>query len=151
MVRLTVIVVALMLVALEVPVLAQGEQAKMYPLTRDAWAYKSPNPKSTKIKRVHEGKMVNVVGIGRGYAKVELRDGQTAYVPTSAVALLKPADQAFVLSSDTPVYSGPSTSSGRLAEVHRGRNVHVVGVEFNYLKIRMKDGVEGFIPVSAVE
>jgi len=35
--------------------------------------------------------------------------------------------------------------------VHRGRYVHVVGQALNYLKIRMKDGTEGYVPMAAAQ
>jgi len=35
--------------------------------------------------------------------------------------------------------------------VHSGHDVHVVGVALNYMKIRMKDGKEGYIPIRSLE
>jgi hypothetical protein len=35
--------------------------------------------------------------------------------------------------------------------VHQGHAVHVVGIALSYMKIRMKSGLEGYIPSSALE
>ena len=82
---------------------------------------------------------------------LKLKSGATAYVPMTAVELARPTDKIFRLTKDTPVLSAPNHSSKRLAEVHDGHEVHVVGTSMNYMKIRMKDGLEGFITVSALE
>jgi uncharacterized protein YgiM (DUF1202 family) len=122
-----------------------------YRLTQDSMAYSRPSLQSHAIKAVHAGKLVKVTGATLTFVRVQLSDNETGYIPVDAVTLLRPADRNYILSADTPVYSRPHLSSQQTALVHRGRNVHVVGVELNYLRIRMRDGVEGFIPVSTVE
>ena len=97
------------------------------------------------------GKFVNVIGISRHYAQVKLKSSEIAYVPLTAIDLVKPTDKMFKLTADTAVLTAPTHSAAKIAEVHRGRDVHVVGVALNYMKIRMKDGLEGFIPVHALE
>lgn len=85
------------------------------------------------------------------FVQVVLNDGQTAYVPHYSVALFRAAERNYILGFNTPVYSRPYRASETLAEVHQGRNVHVIGVELDYLKIRMRNGTEGYVPVSSVE
>jgi uncharacterized protein YgiM (DUF1202 family) len=120
-------------------------------LTKDSWAYSRPTKWSPTVERVHSGKYVNVTGSTRDYVQVRLKSGQTAYVPQSAVQLVAPADKDFTLTADSPVYSAPSRSSKAIAEVHRGHNAHVIGLALNYLKIKMKDGLVGYIPQTAAE
>jgi uncharacterized protein YgiM (DUF1202 family) len=120
-------------------------------LAKDAWAYSRPTKLSPTVERVHTGKYVNVTGTTRDYVQVRLKSGQTAYVPQSAVQLVAPTEKDFTLTADSPVYSAPSRSSKAIAEVHRGHNVHVIGLALNYLKIKMKDGLAGYVPQTAAE
>ncbi|HJU29119.1 MAG TPA: hypothetical protein VJ718_08110 [Candidatus Binataceae bacterium] len=120
-------------------------------LKEDAWAYSRPSKSSKSVERVHAGKFLDVTGITRYYLQVRLKSGTTAYVPIAAVDLTKPTDKMFQLHSDATVLSEPSHYGQKLSEVHRGHDVHVVATSLNYLKIRMKSGLEGFIPMSAVE
>ena len=125
---------------------AQGQ----YVLQEDSPAYRGPNAESGELRQVHAGKKIVVTGATRDFAQVTLKDGAVGYVRLFAIALLRPADNNFILSSDTPVYAGPHLANSTVATVHRGSYVHVVGVELYYLKIRLDNGTEGFIPVAAV-
>jgi hypothetical protein len=128
------------------------EPAKaMLKLKQDAWAYSRPSKSSNTVERVHVGKFIDVTGTTRYYLQVRLKSGATAFVPIAAVDMTRPTDKIFKLSSDAPVVSEPSRYGHKLSEVHRGHDVHVVASSLNYLKIKMKDGLEGFIPMSAVE
>jgi hypothetical protein len=120
-------------------------------LKDDAWAYSRPSKSSKTVERVHAGKFIDVTGTTRYYVQVRLKSGATAFVPIAAVDMTKPTDKIFKLSSDANVVSEPSRYGHKVSEVHRGHDVHVVATSLNYLKIRMKDGLEGFIPMSAVE
>jgi hypothetical protein len=120
-------------------------------LAQDSWAYERPSKSSTQIEQVHAGKYVNVMGTSRYYAQVKLKSGEIAYVPLSALQLLAPTDKMFLLTSDANVLTAPTHKATKLAEVHKGHDVHVVGIALNYLKIRMKDGLEGYIPISALQ
>jgi hypothetical protein len=117
----------------------------------DSWAYSRPSKSSKRIEQVHAGKFVTVTGLTSSYVRVQLKSGSTAYIPASAVTLTHPADKIFQLTSDAPVLSEPSHYGKKISEVHRGHDVHVVGLSLNYMKIRMRDGVEGFIPATALE
>lgn len=125
-------------------------QAKLQ-LKADSWAYAKPAKSSPQIERVHAGKFVNVTGTTRYYVRVKLKSGVTAFVPMSAVELSRPADKVFRLTKDAAVVSQPTHYGKKIAEVHNGHDVHVVGTAINYMKIRMKDGLEGYIPTSALE
>jgi hypothetical protein len=128
------------------------EPAKaMLKLKQDAWAYSRPGKSSKTVERVHAGKFIDVTGTTRYYLQVRLKSGATAFVPIAAVDMTKPTDKLFKLNSDSAVVSEPSRYGHKLSEVHRGHDVHVVATSLNYLKIKMKDGLEGFIPMSAVE
>lgn len=120
-------------------------------LIHDSWAYERPSKSSTRIEAVHAGKFVNVMGTSPNYVQVKLKNSEIAYVPLSAVQLVTPTDKLFTLTSDAAVRAAPNHSAKKLSEVHKGHDVHVVGVALNYMKIRMKNGLEGFIPTSALE
>jgi hypothetical protein len=120
-------------------------------LKEDSWAYSRPSKSAKRIEQVRAGKFLNVTGITSSYLRVQLKSGTTAYVPASAVDLTRPTDKIFQLTSDAPVLSQPSHYGKKISEVHKGHNVHVVGLSLNYMKIRMRDGVEGFIPMTALE
>jgi hypothetical protein len=120
-------------------------------LKEDAWAYSRPSKSSKTVERVHAGKFLDVTGITHYYLQVRLKNGTKAYVPIASVDMAKPTDKIFKLNSDAAVLSEPSHYGQKLSEVHRGHDVHVVATSLNYLKIRMKSGLEGFIPMSAVE
>jgi hypothetical protein len=120
-------------------------------LKEDAWAYSKPTQSSKTLERVHAGKFINVTGATRHYIQVKLKSGATGYVPAAAVELTRPADKVFKLTQDAGVLSEPSRYGKKLAEVHSGHDVHVVGTALNYMKIRMKDGLEGYVPITALE
>ena len=120
-------------------------------LKEDAWAYGRPSRWSKTIERVHAPKFVIVTGWTPHYIQIKLKNGETGYISPAAVNLVSGTDKEFMLTTDSPVYSAPNRFGKKLAEVHRGHNVHVIGIALNYLKIRMKEGIEGFIPETAVE
>jgi len=120
-------------------------------LVMNSYAYERPTSSSARIEPVEAGKYVNVIGTSQRYAVVTLKNSEIAYVPLNAVALVNPTDKIFKLTGDSAVLSAPTISAGKIAEVHRGHEVHVVGVGLNYMKIRMKDGKEGYIPVNTLE
>jgi hypothetical protein len=122
-----------------------------YALLQDTWAYRGPSVETGELKPVHAGKFVVVTGATPDFVRVRLRDGSVGYVPESAVALFRPADKTFIVSTNTGVYAGPHLESSKLDSVRRGQKIHVIGVELYYLKIRTSNGTEGFIPVAAVE
>jgi len=70
---------------------------------------------------------------------------------THAVPALRQVNRKFLLTHDSPVYLDADSSSQVLAQVHRRRYVHVIGIEGNYLRIKMRNGTVGFIPASAAE
>jgi hypothetical protein len=120
-------------------------------LREDSWAYSRPAKSSKRIESVHADKFVNVTGTTRHYLQVQLKSGTTGFVPVSAVDLIRPTDKVFQLTADTPVLAEPNHWAKKISEVHRGHSVHAIGISLNYMKIRMKDGVEGFISTTALE
>jgi uncharacterized protein YgiM (DUF1202 family) len=120
-------------------------------LVTNSYAYERPTSSSTRIQPVEAGKFVNVIGTSHYYAQVKLKNSEIAYVPLTAIALVNPTDKMFKLTADAAVLSTPNHAGSKIAEVHRGRDVHVVGIALNYMKIRMKDGKEGYIPIHALE
>jgi hypothetical protein len=113
--------------------------------------YVEPNVKSRRIKEGQKGKFLVVTGSTRYFVRAKLKSGQTGYVLMKAVDLVTPTNKIFVLTRDAPVLSQPNHWGRKHAEVHRGHAVNVVGLALNYAKIRMRSGVEGYIPVTALE
>jgi hypothetical protein len=108
---------------------AQGK----YQLLQDSPAYRGPSADSGELRPVHAGRKIVVTGATKYFAQVSLRDGAIGYVPLSAIALLRPADNSFILSSDTALYAGPHLANSTVATLHRGSYVHVIGVALYYL------------------
>ncbi|MGA7872253.1 MAG: hypothetical protein WCA22_15310 [Candidatus Binatus sp.] len=113
--------------------------------------YSAPAKSSKHIEQLTPDKFVVVTGSTHYYLQVKLKSGQTGYIEPSAVELVKPVDKVFMLTHDAGVLEKPNRWSKKLSEVHQGHNVHVVGLALNYMQIRMKSGLEGFIPMTALE
>jgi len=122
-----------------------------YRLMQDATAFSRPSPTSRPITQLRAGNLVKVTGATLDFVRVVLSDGEVGYVPSAAVTLFRPGHRNYWVTRDSPVYARPNLASQQVATVHQGHNAHVIGVELNYLKIRMRSGLEGFVPVSAVE
>jgi hypothetical protein len=120
-------------------------------LVEDTWVYSAPSKTTKHIEHVTKDKYVVVTGSTHYYLQVKLKDGQTGYLDPSAVDLIKPTDQVFLLTHDAAVLDKPNRWGKKLAEVHAHHNVHAVGLSLNYMRIRMKNGLEGFIPITALE
>jgi hypothetical protein len=118
---------------------------------QDAPVYAAPTKTSKHIEQLTRDKYINVTGSTHYFLQVKLKSGQTGYIEPSAVELVKPADKVFMLSHDAGVLEKPNRWAKKLAEVHQGHNVHVVGVSLSYAQIRMKSGLEGFIPLTSME
>jgi hypothetical protein len=118
---------------------------------QDAPVYSAPAKSSKHIEQLTRDKFVVVTGSTQHYLQVKLKSGQTGYIDPASVDLVKPADKVFVLTHDAGVLDKPNRWGKKLAEVHQGRNVHVVGLSMNYMRIRMKNGLEGYIPTAALE
>lgn len=76
-----------------------------------------------------------------------------AAAPSVAAATvnLRVLDKKFLLTHDSPVHQTAGSESPVVAQVHHGRLVHVTGISGDWLRIRLKTGVVGFIPVTAAE
>jgi hypothetical protein len=113
--------------------------------------YASPAKSGKHVEQLTPGKFIEVTGSTRNYLQVKLKSGQTGYIDPSAVELDRPTDKVFVLSHDASVLDKPNRWGKKVAEVHQSHNVHIVGIALNYMKIRMKNGLEGYIPTTALE
>ncbi len=113
--------------------------------------YASPTKSSKHVEQLTPGKFVEVTGSTRNYLQVKLKSGQTGYIDPSAVELDRPTDKVFVLTHDAGVLDKPNRWGKKVAEVHQSHNVHIVGIALSYMKIRMKSGLEGYIPTTALE
>jgi uncharacterized protein YgiM (DUF1202 family) len=120
-------------------------------LNTDTAVLAEPDKASKQIEQAHGGKFIDVTGSTHYFLQVKLKSGQTGYIDPAAVELVKPTDKIFTLTSDSPVMEKPNKWSKKLSEVHKGHNVHVIGVALDYTKIRMKSGLEGYVPMSALE
>jgi len=113
--------------------------------------YAKASSQTEQIGTLSADKYVQVIGSTKSYLQVQLQDGRVGYIEPSSVYMVIPYDKQFLLTADSPVYSTPNQWGNKLAEVHRGKYVHVIGQALSYLKIRMKDGTEGFIPMTAAQ
>ena len=120
-------------------------------LMEDTWVYEKPSKKSKHVARVHADKFIVVTGSTHYYLRVELKNGKVGYISPSTVELVRPSDKVFQLTSDSAVYDQPNRWGKKVAEVHKGHDVHVVGLALDYMKIKMKNGTEGFIPSAALQ
>jgi hypothetical protein len=120
-------------------------------LTNDTAVLAEPDKASKHLDQVHGGKFIDVTGSTRNFLQVKLKSGQTGYIDPSTVELVKPTDKIFTLTTDSAVLEKPNKWSKKLSEVHKGHDVHVVGVALDYTKIRMKSGLEGYIPMSSLQ
>ncbi len=120
-------------------------------LKDNTWVYSRPNKWSHNVGQVHMDKFINVTGSTHYYLRVKLKNGKVGYITPESVELVRPMDRTFFLTSDSPVYDKPNRWGRKLSEVHKGHAVHVIGIALEYMKIRMKDGLEGFIPSVALE
>jgi hypothetical protein len=120
-------------------------------LKENSWAYASPALAATRIEQLDAGRSVQVTGTTHYFLQIKLQSGTTGYVPMNAADLDRPTDHLFKLTKDTPVLSAPTRYGTKLAEVHDGHDVHVIATALNYMRIRMKDGLEGYIATSALE
>lgn len=120
-------------------------------LIQETPAYASPSKKSKHLEQLHPEKFVNVTGSTKYFLQVKLKNGEVAYVEPSAVQLIKTTDQVFQLTHDAAVLDKPNRWAKKVAEVHQPHNVHVIGLALDYMMIKMKDGLVGFIPVTALQ
>jgi hypothetical protein len=120
-------------------------------LKHDTPIYASPTTGAHQLQHGIAGKYVQVTGVTRHWLRVKLKSGGTGYVQQKDVNMLKPADKIFRLTKDATVRAEPNPWAKKLSAVHRGHNVHVIGIALNYMKIRMRSGLEGYIPTTALE
>jgi hypothetical protein len=120
-------------------------------LLKDDWALSEPSKWSKHVERVHAGKFVVVTGSTHYYLQVKLKSGATAYVSQDAVDLVKPTDKVFQLTHNAAVLDKPNRWGEKVAEVHTPHSVHVVGIALGYVRIRMKSGLEGYVPMTALQ
>ncbi len=74
-----------------------------------------------------------------------------AAAPAAALPKVRPLKRKFLLTHNSPVYETPQQGSKVVAQVHRGKYVNVTGIAGKWLRIRLRSGVVGFIPVTAAE
>ncbi len=118
---------------------------------QDGWIYASPAKSGKHLERATTGKFVNVSGSTRYYLQVQLKSGQTGYIPIADVDLVKSVDKVFILTHDAAVLEAPNRWAQKINAVHRNHKVHIIGLALNYMQIRMKSGLVGFIPASALQ
>jgi hypothetical protein len=87
----------------------------------------------------------------------------TVLVASAAVALLAGASliaktraesiriEAVVVTENAYVRSGPSESSPRLAEIHEGLKVRVLGEREGFLQVSLANGLTGWVPREQIE
>ena len=75
----------------------------------------------------------------------------TGPAPLALEAPITQTNKRFVLTHDSPVYESMNNSAGVIAQVHRRRYVHVTGISGDWLRIQLRTGKVGFIPLTAAE
>ena len=75
----------------------------------------------------------------------------TASCSAGGAPKLKPLNKLFLLTKNSPVYQDPDETSSTIGEVRRKKYVHVTGIAGDYLQIKLKNGLIGFIPAAAAE
>lgn len=93
-----------------------------------------------------------------GLAPAATSSALASPAPTPAAVVappprLTPFKHLFLLTQNSPVYESISPGARTVAEVHRGKKVHVTAIttDKKWLQVRLKTGVVGFIPVTATE
>jgi uncharacterized protein YgiM (DUF1202 family) len=59
--------------------------------------------------------------------------------------------EAVVVTENAYVRSGPGESSPRLAEIHEGLKVRVLGEREGFLQVSLANGLTGWVPRGQVE
>jgi hypothetical protein len=135
----------------EVETTVEPASARLKVASAGAPIYAKASHSSEQIGALSTDKYVQVTGSTKSFLQVQLKDGRVGYIEPSTVYMVTPYDKEFLLTADSPVYSVPNQWGRKLAEVHRGRYIHVIGQALAYLKIRMKDGTEGYVPMTAAQ
>src|SRR5262249_40112927 len=120
-------------------------------LNNDTAVLAQPDKASKQIDQAQGGKFIDVTGSTHYFLQVKLKSGETGYIDPAAAELVKPTDKIFTLTSDSAVLEKPNKWSKKVSEVHKGHNIHVIGIALDYTKIRMTSGLEGYVPMSALE
>jgi tetratricopeptide (TPR) repeat protein len=71
--------------------------------------------------------------------------------PSPQGPAIRETNKRFVLTHDSPVYESMNDHAPVIAQVHRRKYVHVIGLGGQWLRIQLRDGKIGFIPVTAAE
>jgi tetratricopeptide (TPR) repeat protein len=71
--------------------------------------------------------------------------------PIAQAPPIKDTNKRFVLTHDSPVYESTSANARVVAQVHRRKYVHVIGIGGQWLRIQLRNGTIGFIPATAAE
>lgn len=73
--------------------------------------------------------------------------------PPPAPVKLLAFNHLFLLTHNSPVYESTSEGARTVAQVHRGKKVHVTAItsDKKWLRVQLKTGVVGFIPTTATE
>lgn len=120
-------------------------------LIQDTYVFARPSRWSKHIARVHARYYVIVTGTTEHYVRVRLKSGQVGFVSMTAVTLTAPTEKVFSVLRDSPVYETPNTHSRHVARVYTPGKVLVIGAGLGYLKVRMHNGVEGYVPADVFE
>jgi tetratricopeptide (TPR) repeat protein len=89
------------------------------------------------------------VGTATVPAAASLPEPSTA--PIAKRPAIRETNKRFLLTHDSPVYESMSDSARVVAQVHRRKYVHVTGLGGQWLRIQLRNGTVGFIPVTAAE
>jgi len=109
------------------------------------------NAEFSEVRALDAKLMPAPVATTAATAPAEAPPTTVASVPGGAAPEIKPLNKLFLLTRNSPVYQNPDVASSTIGEVRRRKYVHVTGIAGDYLQIKLKNGMIGFIPVAAAE
>jgi len=95
--------------------------------------------------------LVPATAIGTATAPAPANTPMASTAPMAQRPAIRPTNERFLLTHDSPVYESMSDSSRVIAQVHRRKYVHVIGLGGQWLRIQLRNGTIGFIPATAAE
>jgi tetratricopeptide (TPR) repeat protein len=95
--------------------------------------------------------LVPATGVGTVAIPAPVNTPMASNAPIAQEPALRQTNKRFLLTHDSPVYESMSDSARVVAQVHRRKYVHVIGLGGQWLRIQLRNGTIGFIPATAAE
>ena len=101
--------------------------------------------------RALDPSLVPATAAGTATALASANTPVASTAPIAQEPALRQTNTRFLLTHDSPVYESMNDSSRVVAQVHRRKYVHVIGLGGQWLRIQLRNGTIGFIPATAAE